>query len=178
MQLTPSSSFPPWRSVVQSLSHIWLFVSPWTAACQVPCPSPSPEVCSNSCPLSQWCHPAVSSSVVPLLLLPSIFLSFRVFSDESALHIRWPKYWSFSFSISPSSEYSGFISFRIDWFDLLGAVFFSTTFESISPLAFSLLYYGPILTSVHDYWKDHNFDYMDLFCKVMSLLFNMMSGGQ
>ena len=150
IQLTPSSSSPPWRSVVLSLSHIWLFVSPWTAACQAPCPSLSPEVCSNSYPLNQWCHSAISSSVVPLLLLPSIFPSIRVFSDESALRIRWPKYWSFSFSISPSSEYSGLISFRIYGLISLQSkglprIFFSTTFKSINPLAFSLLY-GPALT--------------------------------
>ena len=78
------------------------------------CPSVSPGICSNLCPLSQWCHPTISSSY-PLLLLPSIFFSIRVFSNESALCIRWPKYWSFSFSISLSSEYSGLISFRIDW---------------------------------------------------------------
>ena len=74
--------------------------------------------CSNSCPLSQWCHPTISSCH-PLLLLPSIFPSIRGFSSVSALHIRWPKYWSFRLSISPSNEYSGLISFRIDWFDLL-----------------------------------------------------------
>ena len=79
---------------------------------------PSPRVCSDSCPLSQWCHPSISSCC-PLLLLPSIFPRIRVFSNEPALWIRWPKYWSFSFSISPSNEYSGLISFRIDWFDLL-----------------------------------------------------------
>ena len=83
------------------------------------CPSPSPGAYSNSCPSSWWCHPTISSSVIPLLLLPSIFPSIRVFSNESTLHIRWPKYWSFSFSISPSNEYSGLISFGIDWFDLL-----------------------------------------------------------
>ena len=83
-----------------------------------PCPSPSSGACSNSCPLSQWCRPAISFCR-PLLLLPSIFPSLRVFSNESALPIRWPKYWSFSFSISPSNEYSGLNSFRIDWFDLL-----------------------------------------------------------
>ena len=83
-----------------------------------PCPSPSPRACSNSCPLSRWCHLTILSCC-PLLLLPSIFPSIRVFSNESALHIRWPKYWSFSFTISPSSEYSGLISFRIVWFDLL-----------------------------------------------------------
>ena len=86
---------------------------------RLPCPSPSLGVCSNLCPLSWWCHPTISSSVIPFLLLPSVLSSIRVFSNESALHIRWPKYWSFSFSISTSSEYSGLISFRIDWFDLL-----------------------------------------------------------
>ena len=84
-----------------------------------PCPSPTPRACSNSCPLSQWCHPTISSSVIPFFSLPSNFPSIRVFSNDSALRIRWPKYWSFSFSISPSNEYSGLISFRIDWFDLL-----------------------------------------------------------
>ena len=84
-----------------------------------PYPSPTPRVYPNSCPVSLRCHPTISSSVVPLLLWPSIFPSIRVFSNESVLRIRWPKYWSFSFSISPSSEYSGLISFRMDWFDLL-----------------------------------------------------------
>ena len=78
-----------------------------------PCPSPTPGVCSNSCPLSQWCHPAISASVIPFFCLQSFPAS------ESVLHIRWPEYWSFSFSISPSNEYSGLTSFRIDWFDLL-----------------------------------------------------------
>ena len=84
-----------------------------------PGPSPTPRIYSDSCPLSQWCHPTISSSVVPLLLPPSILPSIRVFSNESVLHIRLPKYWSFSFSISPSNEYSGLISFRMDWLDLL-----------------------------------------------------------
>ena len=84
---------------------------------RLPCPSPTPGVCSNLCPLSQWCHPTISSSVI-LLFLHSIFPSIRVFSDESVLHIKWPKYWSFSFNISPSNEYSGLISFRVDWLDL------------------------------------------------------------
>ena len=82
------------------------------------CPSPTPGVYSNSCPSSRWCH-SIISSCRPLLLLPSIFPSIRVFSNESVFHIRWPNYWSFSFSISPSSEYSGLISFRMDWLDLL-----------------------------------------------------------
>ena len=79
-----------------------------------PCPSPTPGAYSNSRPLSGWCHPNISPCH-PLLLPPSIFPSIRVFSNESVLCIRWPKYWSFSFSISPSNEYSGLISFRIDW---------------------------------------------------------------
>ena len=84
-----------------------------------PCPSPTPGVYSNSCPSSWWCHPTILSSVNPLLLLPSIFPTIRVFSSESVLRMRWPKYWSFSFSISPSNQYSGLISFRMDWLDLL-----------------------------------------------------------
>ena len=86
---------------------------------RLPCPSPSPRVCSNSCPLSWWCHPTLLSNPLilchPLFLLLSIFSSIRVFSKELALLIRWPKNWSFSFSISSSNEYSGLISFRMDW---------------------------------------------------------------
>ena len=86
---------------------------------RLPCPSPTPGAYSDSCALSRWCHPTISSSVIhPLLLPPSIFPSIRVFSNESVLCIRWPKCWSFSFSISPSNEYSGLISFRMDWLDL------------------------------------------------------------
>ena len=92
----------------------------------------------------------------PLLLLPSIFSSIRVFSNESTLHIRWPEYWSFSFSVSPSSEYSGLISLRIDWFYLL-----APQSKSISYLALSLLC-DLTLTYIHDYWKNHSFDYTDL----------------
>ena len=83
-----------------------------------PCPSPTPRVYPDSYPLSRWCHPIISSCH-PLLLLPSMFPSIRVFSHESVLHIRWPKYWSFSFSISPFKEHSGLISFWKDWLDLL-----------------------------------------------------------
>ena len=85
---------------------------------RLPCPSSSPGACSNSCPLSQWWHLTILSRF-PLLLLLSIFPSIRVFSNESVVCISWPKYWSFSFSISLSNEYSGLISFRIDWFGLL-----------------------------------------------------------
>ena len=87
---------------------------------RLPCSSPTPGACSNSCPSSWWCHP--TNHVIlcrPLLLLPPIFPSIRVFFSESVLRIRWPKYWSFSFSISPSNEHPGLISFRMDWLDLL-----------------------------------------------------------
>ena len=84
---------------------------------RLPSLSLSPGVCSNSCPLSQRCHPTIS--FCRPLLLPSVFHSIRVFSSESALHTRWPKYWIFNFNISPSKEYSGLISFRMDWLDLL-----------------------------------------------------------
>ena len=98
----------------------------------------------------------------PLLRLPSIFPSIRVFSNESVLHIRWPNYWGFSFSISPSKESSGLISFRMDWLDLLtaqGTLKSSPTpqFKRISSSAFGVLY-RPTLTSMHDSWKDHSFD--------------------
>ena len=100
----------------------------------------------------------------PLLLLPSIFSSIRVSSNESVFLIRWPKYWSFS--ISPSNEYSGLISFRIDWFDHLavqGTLKYlpQHTIQSINSLGLSLLY-DPTITSVHGYWKIHSFDLTDL----------------
>ena len=86
---------------------------------RLPCCSPSPGACSNLCPLSRWCHPTISSSVVPISSCPQSFWASGSFSSESGLHIRWPKDWSFNFSIGPSNEYSGLNSFRIDWFDLL-----------------------------------------------------------
>ena len=123
---------------------------------------------AQPCSLSQWWHQVISSSIAPILLLPSIFLSIRVFSNESILPIRWPKYWSFSFNISLSNEYSGLISFRMDWFDLLAVPrtlksLLQHQFESINSSVLSLLY-GPTLTSIHDYWKNHSFDQMD-FCQ-------------
>ena len=127
------------------------------------CPSPTPGVYPNSCRMSQWCHSTISSSVIhPLLLLPSIFPNIRVVSNGSALCIRWPKYWSLSFSISPSNEHSGMISFRMDWLDLLavqGTQEPSPTaqFKSINSLALSFLY-RPTPTSIHDYWKNHTLD--------------------
>ena len=87
----------------------------WLEHARPPCPSPTPRACSNSCPSSGWCHPAISSSAVPFSSCSQSFPAS--FSNELVLHIRWPKYWSFS--ISPSNEYSGLISFKIDWFDLL-----------------------------------------------------------
>ena len=86
---------------------------------RLPCPSLSPGVCSHSRPLSRWCHPTISSSVVPFSSCLQSFPASGSFPMESALHIRWPKYWSFTFSISPSNEHSGLISFRTDGFNLL-----------------------------------------------------------
>ena len=80
------------------------------------CPSPSPEVCPSSCPLHRWCHPAISSSDALYTFCPQ---SFPASGNESPVHISWPKYWSFSFSISSSNKYSELISLKIDWFDLL-----------------------------------------------------------
>ena len=104
---------------VQSLSHVQLFVTPWTAACQASLSISNPQSLLKLMSIKSvmpsnhliLCH--------PFLLLPSIFPSIWIFSNESVLHIRWPKYWSYSFSISPSNEYSGLISFRTDWMDLL-----------------------------------------------------------
>ena len=117
----------------------------------------------------------------PLLLLSSVFPSIRVFSNESVLCIMWPKYWSLSFSVSPSNEYSGLIFFRINWFDFLVV---QETLKSLlqnhnSEHQFfgAQYFYGPILTPTHDYWKNHSFDYMDhqFVGKVMSLLLTTLS---
>ena len=96
-----------------------------------PCPSPIPTACSNSCLSIKLVMPSNHLILChSLLLLPSIFPTFRVFSNESVLHIRWPKYWSFSFRISPSNEYLGLISFKIDWFDLLASKGHSRVFSN------------------------------------------------
>ena len=112
----------------------------------------------------------------PLLLLPSIFPSIRVILNESALRIRWPKYWSFSFNISPSNEHPEVISFRMDWLDLLAVQGTSPTplFKSINSSVLSFVY-GPTLISIHDYWKNHSLIRWTFVSKVMSLLFNMLS---
>ena len=135
--------------VVQSLSRVWLFATPWTAAHEA---SLSFTISRSLLKLMsiEWVMPSNQLILCcPLLLLPSIFRSIRVFSNESALHIRWSKYWSFSISLS--SEYSGLISFRIDWFYLLAVQGTQESspapqFKSINSLALSLLY-GPALTS-------------------------------
>ena len=139
--------------VVQSLSWVQFLVTPWTAACQA---SLSLTVSHSLLKLTFVESMMPSNYLIPwhtLPLLPSIFPSIRVFSNESALCIRWPKYWSFSFRISPFNVYSGLISFGIDWLDLL-----AIQFESINCSMLSFLY-GPALTSMHDYWKNHSFDY-------------------
>ena len=133
---------------------------------RLPCPSLSPKVCSNSHPLSQWCHPTISSSVIPFsshLQSPSI----RVFSNESVLRIRWPKYWSFSFK-HQSFQWMFRLDFLEDWL-----VWFpccprnsqesslASQFENINSSALRFLY-GPTFTLLHDYWKNHSFEYMDL----------------
>ena len=156
----------PWQfqfSSVQSLSCVRLFVTAWTAAHQA----------SLSIINSQSLLKLISIALVmpinhlilcyPLLLPPSIFPSIRVFSNVSVLHIRWPKHWSFSFSITPSNEYSGLISFRIDCLDLLAVqgtlkgLLQHPQFKSINSSALSFLH-SSTLTFIHDYWKNHSFD--------------------
>ena len=144
-----------------------------------PCPSPTPGVHPDSRPLSQWCHPAISSSR-PLLLLPSIFPSLRVFSSDSALCFRRPKYWSFSFNISPSSEHPGLISFRMDWLDLLAVQgTLKSLFQHHSSKA-SILQHSAffIVQLSHPYMttgKTIALTRRTFVGKVMSLLFNMLS---
>ena len=148
-------------SSVQSLSHVQLFVTPWPVACQA-----SLSITNSQSLLKLMFIESMMTSNHLILchsLLPaSIFPSLRVFSSESLLLIRWPKYWHFSFNISPSNEYSGLISFRMGWLDLLavqGTQASSPTpqFKSINSLMLSFLY-SPTLTSIHDYWKTHGFD--------------------
>ena len=145
------------------LSCVQLFATPWTAACQA----------SLSITNSQSLLKLMSiESVIPfnhlilchpLFLQPSIFPRIRVFSNESVLHIRWPKYWSFNFSISPSNKYSGLISFRMDWLDLLvvqGTLKNLLQYHSSKASVFFMQSFlcSPTLTSIHDYWKNHSFD--------------------
>ena len=166
--------------VVQSLSHVWLFVPPWTAAHQA----------SLSLTIFQSLFKLVSiESMMPsnhlilcclLLLLPSIFPSIRGFSNELALCIRWPKYWSFSFSISPSNEYSGLISFIIDWLDLLAV---QGTLKSLlqyhgskaSILWLSAFFMAQISHPYMTTGKTIALTRWTFVSKMMSLLFNMLS---
>ena len=139
------------------LSCVWLFVTPWTTPCQA---SLFSTISWGLLKFMSIESVTLSNRLIlyhSLLFFLSVFLSIRVFSNELALHIRWPKYWSFSFSISPFNEYSGLISFRID----IGSPCSprdsqesspAPQFESISSSALSLLY-GAVLTSIHDYWK-------------------------
>ena len=149
MWFSRPSSFPLTVILVQSLSCVQLFATPWTAACHA---SLSVTNSWRMMPSNHliFCH--------PLLLLSSVFRSIRVFSKESALHIRWPKYWSFSFSISASNEYSSLIFFRVDWFDLLAV---QRTLKSLlqhpSSKASILKrsgFCGLTVTSICDYWKN------------------------
>ena len=167
-------------SSVQLLSRVRLSATPWIAARQA-----SLSITNSRSLLKLMSIESVMPSnhlilCRPLLLLPSIFPSIKDFSNESALHIRWAKNWSFSLTISPSNEYSELISFRIDWFDFLAV---QETLKSFSPLAqfksinsLVLNYlYSPTLTSIHDYWKNHSLTRQTFVGKAMSLLFNMLS---
>ena len=150
-------------------SHSVMSDSLWPHGLQrarLPCPSPTPRACSDSL----FFKSVMSSNHLilchPLVLLLPVFPSIRVFSNESVLCIRWPKYWRFSFSISPSNEYSRLIS--LGWTGLtslqpkgLSRLFSNTTVQSIDSLALSFLY-SPTLAYRHDYWRNHSFDYMDL----------------
>ena len=146
-------------SSVQSLSCVRLFATPRTTVRRT-----SLSITNSWSLLRVMAIESVMPSnhlilCCPLLLLPSMFPSISVFSNESVLHIRLPKFWSFSFSISPFNEYSGLVSFRIDWFDLLEVQETSPTpqFKSINSLVLSFLY-SPTLTSIYDHWKNHSFN--------------------
>ena len=149
-------------SSVQLFSHVWLLATPRIVARQA-----SLSITNSSSLLKLMSIESVMPSnhlilCRPLLLLPSIFPGIRVFSNESALCIRWPKYWSFSFNISSSNEHSGLISFRMEWLDLLLSkgflrIFCNITVNSINSSALSLLH-SPTLTSIHDHRKNHSLD--------------------
>ena len=148
--------------IVQSLSCVRLFVTPWTVARQA---SPSFTVSWSLLKLMSLESVMPSNHVIfyiSHLPLPSIFPSIRIFSNKSVLRIRWPNYWSFSFSISPSNEYSGLISFRIDWFDLLAVQRTLKSLLQYHNLKAAILqcsaFFMVQLTSIHDYWKNHSFD--------------------
>ena len=153
-------------SSAQLLSHVWLLVTPWTAAHQASLSITNSWILLKLMSIESMVPSNHLILCHPFLLLPSIFPSIRVFSNDSVLCIKWPKYWSFSFSTSPSNEYSGLIFFRIDrWISLqskgLSRVFSKTTVQKhqFFDIQFCfVLFNGPTLTSVHDYWKNHSFD--------------------
>ena len=177
------SSIPGWgRSPGEGNGHSVVSDFLWPHGLQhtrFPCLSPAPRACSNSCPLSRWYHPTISSCH-PLLLLPSIFSSIRGFSNESVLHIKWPKYWSSSFSISPSNEYSALISFRMDWLDLLAVQgtlksllqHYSSKASILQHSAFLILQLSHPYTTTG---KTIALTRWNFVSKVMLLLFNMLS---
>ena len=147
---------------------------------RLPCPSPTPGVHSNSYPSSRWCHPAISSSVVHFFSCPQSLTASGFFSNESTLHMRWPKYWSFSFSIIPSKEHPGLISFRMDWLDLLAV---QGTLKSLlqhysskaSILRHSAFFIIPLSHPYMTTEKTIALTRRTLVGKVMSLLLNMLS---
>ena len=149
-------------SSVQSLSHVQLFATRWTAACQASLSFTNSQICSNSCPLSQWRHSTISSSVIPFSSCPQSLPASGSFSSESVLWIRWPKYWSFRFSFSPSNEYSGLISFKMDWLDLLAVQGTLKSLPQDHSSKGSILqrsaFFIVQLSHPYDYWKNHNFD--------------------
>ena len=133
----------------------------------LPCASPTPGAYSNSCPLCQRCHPTISFSVTPFSSCHQSFSASGSLWMSQLSCIRWSKYWSFS--ISPSNEYSRLIPFWINWFDLLDVQGTLKSLLQHHSLALSL-FYCPALTSVHDYWKNHSFDNMDL-CRQSNVCF-------
>ena len=158
------------------LSHVQLFGMHATFLC----PSLFPEVCSNSCPLSWWCHPTVSFSVAHFYTCPQSFPASGSFSNESTISIRWPKYWSFSFSTSPSNEYWELVSFRIHWFDLLvvhGTL--KSLLQHHSSKAPILQYSAFFMVQLSCLYvttgKTIAFTRQSFVSKVMSLLLNMLS---
>ena len=167
-------------SSVQLLSRVQFFVTPGLQEPGLPVHHQLSEFTQTHVYwVGDAIQPSQSLSSHPLLLPPSIFPSIRVFLNESVLRITWPKNWSFSFSISPSNEYSGLISFRMDWLDLLsvqGTLKFSSTpqFKSINSLVLNFLY-SPTLTYIHDSWKTIALTRWTFVGKVMPLLFNMLS---
>ena len=151
-------------SSVQSLSHVQLFATPWMAARQASLSITNSQSLLKLMPIESVTPSSHLILCRPLLLLPPIPPSIRVFSNESALHMRWPMYWNFSFSISPSNEHPGLISFRMDWLDLFAV---QGTLKSLlqhysskAPILRRLAFFT--VTSKHDHRKNHSLDQMEL----------------